>query len=224
MRGGAGWFRLLDAAPGPLACPAESAPFKVDLGDLGLYVLDSADTQDRTAPKDAVDAFSHQLDAVKPPPGQQAWIVTHRPVWAMVQALNAGPLGPIEIPINLTEQAAAHGHDFAGVQMIISGHIHHFASYDFSPSRPAQLVAGTGGDVGDAGDSARLRPDNVRLDGLRARGFTFERYGYLLLEREGADWAGVFRDLDDRVLADCRLHERQLTCHASGEGAKPKTR
>lgn len=106
--------------------------------------------------------------------------------------------------------------------MIVSGHIHHFASYDFGPSRPAQLVAGTGGDVGDAGDSARLRSDNVRLDGLPAKGFTFERYGYLLLDREGSDWAGVFRDLDDRVLAECRLHERRLRCAPAGAGVRQR--
>jgi hypothetical protein len=211
-RGGAGWFRLLDAASAPQPCPAESAPFKVDLGELGLYVLDSADTEDRAAPAPAVEAFSRQLDFVKPAPGQPAWILTHRPLWAMVTAAGLGPLGAVEIPINATEQAAAHGRDLGGVQMIVSGHIHHFASYDFGPSRPAQLVAGTGGDVGDAGDKARPRSDDRRIDGLDAKGFTFNQFGYLLLERDGKDWTGAFRDLDDRLVASCRLHERSLTC------------
>ena len=46
-RGGRGWFRLLDAGPAPLACPATSPTFKVDLGDLNLYLVDSADAADR---------------------------------------------------------------------------------------------------------------------------------------------------------------------------------
>ncbi len=211
-RGGAGWFRLLDAAPDPLACPAQSAPFKVDLHALALWVLDSAETEDRSAPQGAVDSFARQLDAVAPGAGQPAWIVTHRPIWAMVAAAKLGPLGPLEIPINATEQAAARGRDLAGVQMIVSGHIHHFASYAFGPSRPSQLVAGTGGDVGDEGDSARLRTDDVTIDGLPATGFSFMQYGYLLLDRDGADWKGAFRDLDDKLLATCRLHGRQLAC------------
>jgi hypothetical protein len=211
-RGGLGWFRLLDAAPDPLTCPAQSEPFKVALGDLDLWVLDSADTDDQAAPPKAVDAFARQLDAVTPAQGRPAWIVTHRPIWAEVDAAKLGPLGPVEVPINATEQAAARGRDLAGVQMIVSGHIHHFASYDFGPSRPAQLVAGTGGDVGDAGDSARPRPDDVKLDGLPARGFTFMQYGYLLLDREGDGWKGVFRDLDDKLIAACRLQARDLTC------------
>jgi hypothetical protein len=212
-RGGAGWFRLLDAAPDPLSCPAESAPLQIDLGDLQLYALDSADTEDETAPKKAVEAFAAQLDTVRPAPGKTAWIVTHRPIWAEISAAGLGPLGRIEIPINATEQAAARGKALDGVQMIVSGHIHHFASYDFGPARPAQLVAGTGGDVGDPGDSARLRKDDVRIDGLPAEGFTFMQYGYLLLDRDGADWTGAFRDLDDRLIATCRLHQRQLTCN-----------
>jgi hypothetical protein len=221
MRGGAGWFRLLDAAPEPLTCPAESAPFKVDLGALALFVLDSADTEDRSAPAKAVEAFARQLDAVTPAPNQPAWILTHRPIWGMVAAASVGPLGPIEIPINATEQAAAKGRALDGVQLIVSGHIHHFASYAFGATRPSQLVAGTGGDVGDPGDSPRVRRDDARLDGLPAQGFTFERYGYLLLERDGADWTGVFRDLDDKLVAACRLHERQFTCRAA---SKPRKR
>jgi hypothetical protein len=211
-RGGLGWFRLLDQAAEPSACPAQSAPFRIDLGDLALYGLDSADTEDRSAPQKAVDAFAGQLDAVTPAAGQQAWIVTHRPIWAEVEATKLGPLGAVEVPINATEQAAVRGRSLAGVQLIVSGHIHHFASYDFGPTRPAQLVAGTGGDVGDDADSARVRPDNARLDGLDAKGFTFMQYGYLLLDRDGDSWKGAFRDLDDKLVATCRLHQRELRC------------
>ncbi len=208
-----GWFRLLDVVRAPLACPAASAPFRVDLGDLSLYVLDSADTLDVQAPKAAVNAFSAQLAALQPDLARRpGWIVTHRPFWATTPIARLGPIGPFETPLNATEQAAAARHDLSAVSMVVSGHIHHFASYAFGARRPAQLVAGTGGDVGEDSDTAALRTVNPVLDGLPARGLSFERFGYLLLDRAGPDWVGAFRDLDDRVVATCRLHGRDLAC------------
>ena len=212
VRGGAGWFRLLDAAAEVVSCPAESAEFNVDLGDLSLAVLDSANTEDRAAPKAAVDAFSHQVEEIGAAGGKPVWLLTHRPIWAMVPVAKLGPFGPVGVAINTTEQDAVRGHDLAGIQMIVSGHIHHFASYDFGPARPAQLVAGTGGDVGEDAESTRPRSGTPRIDGLSAEAFSFGQYGYLLLERSGSDWTGVFRDLDDKPVATCRLHERRLAC------------
>jgi hypothetical protein len=216
-RGGRGWFRLLDAAPTPLACPAASAPFKVDLGGLNLYVLDSADSDDRDAKPGPVAQFSSQLSQLAADLNHgRGWIVTHRPIWGLTPITRVGPVGPVDLAINRTEQAAVAGHDLAGVQMIVSGHIHHFASFDFGPGRPAQLVAGTGGDIGEVADTARMRADHVDIDGLGAERMTFSRFGFLLLDRAGADWVGAFRDLDDHIIATCRLHERSLRCEPAG--------
>ena len=212
-RGGGGWFRLLDAASPAPACPGASAPFKVNLGGLNLYLLDSADTDDQHAPADKVAAFSGQMDGLRDDLAQgTGWILTHRPIWGLAPVGGLGPFGPIEAPLNATEQAAVRGHDLGGVQMIVSGHIHHFASFSFGPARPAQLVVGTGGDIGDDGDSRALRSHTARVDGMDAENLSFERYGYLLLERDGSDWSGAFRDLDDKIVARCRLHARALTC------------
>ena len=63
-RGGAGWFRLLDAAATVKACPAQSDTFTVELGGLRLYVVDSADTDDLGAPDALVDAFAARLKGV----------------------------------------------------------------------------------------------------------------------------------------------------------------
>lgn len=218
-RGGHGWFYLLDAASEPLACPAAAAPFAVDLGDFDLYVLDSADTDDTSAPPGPVAAFSGQLDALAPMLARRpGWIVTHRPVWGLAPVARLGPIGPIEASLNATEQAAVRGHDLSAVTMVVSGHIHHFASYSFGPQRPAQLIAGTGGDIGDPGDTPKLRSETPTLDGMDARGFSFDRFGYLLMDRAGADWVGTFRDIDDRVVATCRLHARNLTCRPPRPG------
>ena len=212
QRGGPGWFMLLDAATTPLSCPADSAPMMIDVGGLQFYVLDSSGTEDRSAPPAAVAAFARQLDALKTtPPTAPAWIITHRPIWGMVPV----PTGLLELPINATEQAAARGRDLSGVQMVVSGHIHHFASFSFAGDRPPQLIVGTGGDVGELGDSPRFLDNGVSLDGMSAKRFGFDRYGFLLLEKSGGDWAGAFYDVRDKPIATCKLTGRTLACRAA---------
>jgi hypothetical protein len=218
-RGGPGWFRLLDQMEAALVCPTGSSSFRVKMGDVSLFVLDSADSDDRTAPVPLVKDFTAQLDSFGPELDHgKGWIVTHRPIWGLTPVAKLGPLGPVEIELNKTEQAAVRGRSLDGVQMIVSGHIHHFAAYDFAAKRPAQLIVGTGGDIGEPADSPRIKSDTVSLDGLDAERFGFERYGYLLLERTGQDWTGAFRDLDDKVVAKCRLHLRSLTCRRASKG------
>ncbi len=216
-RGGLGWFRLLDAAPAAKACPAEASAWTVPIGGLNLYVLDSADTVDEGAPPARVGAFASQLNALEPGLATQpGWIVVHRPIWGLAPVVRIGPLGPVSVPLNATQQAAVKGRDLSAVDLVLSGHVHHFSSFDFGASRPAQLVVGTGGDIGLPADTPRITRDEVLLDGLTADHTEFDRFGYVVLDRvgEGADhWRGVFYDADDRPVMDCRLDARRLTCN-----------
>ena len=217
QRGAPGWFRFIDAGATPLACPAVSAAFKVDLGGLNLYVLDGADADDIAAPPEPVKHFADQLDALKADLAHgKGWIVTHRPIWGVTFQQHRGPLGPGNIALDKTEQVAIAHRNLDGVQMIVAGHVHDFAAIDYGPKRPAQLVAGTGGDVGEPGEPIAPKIESVHVDGMTGQDFTFERYGYLLLDRHGEDWTGAFRDMDDKVLATCRLHLRALSCKAEG--------
>jgi hypothetical protein len=214
-RGGRGWSLLLDSGPAPEGCPAVSAPFTVRLGDLNLYVLDSADANDRLSTAAGVAAFAGQIDRLQPAMAQgRGWIVTHRPIWGLVPVARLGPMDPVEIGINLTEQRAVKGKPLAGVQMVVSGHIHHFSALSFGPARPAQLIVGTGGDVGEPADTPKVYGGRDYLDGMDASTFSFSRYGYYLMDRDGEDWVGAFRDADDIVRANCRLRERALSCAA----------
>ena len=219
-RGAGGWFRMLDAAPRPLSCPAHSAALTVDLGGLNLYVLDSSGAPDALAPALNVADMAAQLDALKMDLARKpGWILTHRPIWGLTPVARLGPVGPIEVPINRTQQVAVENRDLSAVQMVVSGHIHHFDSLSFGNARPAQLIVGTGGDVGEWADTPRVRDTTASIDGLEAKRLSFERYGYFLLDRDGDDWVGVFRDLDNRLVANCRLHLRALICW----GARPGT-
>jgi hypothetical protein len=208
-RGGAGWFRLLDADPAMRACPAQSDTFAVDLGGVKLMIVDSADSEDVTAPADLVAAFASRLDAVvASDKSDPIWIVTHRPVW---DAVRAGPL-LLDAKVNATERAAVKQRDLTGVDLVLSGHVHDFTSLGFVPGRPAQLVVGTGGDLLNKDDFPPPATGRAFVDGLTAKVFTMGRFGYFLFERRGDDWVGAFHDLSDNISAICRLHGRALSC------------
>ena len=215
-RGGEGWFRLLDAGPAAKACPADASAWRVPIGGLDLYVLDSADAEDLAAPVGRVAAFAAQLQALEPDLGRRpGWIVVHRPIWGLTPVVRVGPLGAVNVPLNATEQAAARGRDLDAVRLVLSGHVHHFSAYDFRAARPAQLVVGTGGDVGQPADSPSITQDQVWLDGLAAGHLEFDRFGYMVLDRVGQgadDWRGVFYDAQDRAVATCALQARRLNC------------
>ena len=216
-RGGKGWYRLLDAADAPLACPTLSAPFTVPIGGATLHILDSADTDDRQTPPGPTAAFRKDVETVTPEPGAAEWIVTHRPIWGLVPVARIGPFGPLNVALNATEQAAVRGEQLADVQLILSGHIHHFASFSFGEARPAQLIVGTGGDVGEVADSPDPTGQTVEIDGLKAKSLEFERFGYFVMDRLKPDgrsdaWRGVFKDVDGHVVASCDLRGRELKC------------
>jgi hypothetical protein len=193
------------------ACPAESETFAVDLGGARLFVVDSADTEDVTAPPAKVAAFAARLDPLAAPRGgEPAWIVTHRPIW------NSSRLGDLlaDGVVNATERQAVKGRDLTGVGLVLSGHVHNFTSLGFGAARPPQLVVGTGGDTLDMDDTPPPTVGETIIDGLRADVFTMGRFGYFLFDRRGADWLGRFFDTRDRVAAVCLLRARALTCRA----------
>ncbi len=209
-RGGAGWFRLFDAAPTVKACPAQSDTFSVELGGLRLFVVDSADTDDLSAPDALVDAFAGRLKGVARTDGEPSWIVTHRPVWNVLRL--GGLLG--DGLLNATERAAVKRSNLTGVELVLSGHVHNFASMSFGPARPAQLIVGTGGDTLDFDAAPPPASGTPEVDGLSANAFSMGRFGYFVFDRDGAGWRGAFHDLKDRIVAVCRLQARALSCHA----------
>ncbi|MDR3508324.1 MAG: metallophosphoesterase [Caulobacteraceae bacterium] len=224
-RGGKGWTRLLDAGDDGRNCPATSAAYAIDIGGLKLDIVDSAEADDRNAPPMDVARITRQLDAFGPDLAHEpSWLITHRPVWAVAPVARLPPLDPVEVSLNRTLQAAVRARDISGVRLILSGHVHNFASYDFGPTRPAQLVAGTGGGAPGEADLTRPRHSQRTIDGLPAQRLTFQRFGYLMMERDGENWNGIFYGLDDKVVATCRLEGRSLRCKAAEPGAKGSQR
>jgi predicted phosphodiesterase len=202
-RGGRGWFRLLDPYPARTDCPDRTDPYWLAAGGLALLLFDSADADDYLAPPDKVAAYAAQLAPLlaKAPP--HAWMLTHRPVWG----LSSGPFAGLAV--NLTEQMALRGQIPANLDLVLSGHLHDFLSYEFGPERPAQLIVGTGG----ASLYDVERPVGVEIDGMPVRrGLALNRFGYLVLERSDNGWDGTLYAVDDTVLARCRLAGREIDC------------
>lgn len=212
-RGGEGWFRLLDASPWRGGCDDLSNAFAAKAGDLTFGVLDSSAAEDRSAPEGAVADMARQFATLQPELAKgESFILTHRPIWAMVPAARLGPLGTLSIAINRTEQAAARDAIPDTTRMVIAGHIHHFAAYSFGAARPAQLVAGEGGDEPLPADRPRFDRTPATIDGLPASRLSFARYGYVVMERDGDAWKIVAHEVDGRIAANCRLTGRTLTC------------
>jgi hypothetical protein len=234
-RGADGWFRFLDAAGEPQRCETSitAAPFTVRLDGLTLNVMDSADTDDVNAPADLVALWQKQLDQL----GAAAetghgWILTHRPIWGLDPKVvgattkkSGGPVDPlpanlpaplpgfnaVDYPSNRTEQVATDPHTLAGIDMILSGHVHLFTTLSFGPVRPVQLVVGNGGDspnVAVAGPGVR----NETIDEKPASIFQLQRYGYFMMDRTRDGWIGTAFSVDDQVLGSCTFTGRRATC------------
>ena len=75
-------------------------------------------------------------------------------------------------------------------------------------------MVGTGGDIQDPSDLPPPAVAKVVIDGMTADVFTMGRFGYFVFDRQGKgdDWAGVFHDLTDAVIAKCALRGGRLGC------------
>jgi hypothetical protein len=156
-------------------------------------------------PTEKVAAYATQMASLLKTAPSHAWLLTHRPLWASVQGELAGKT------LNATLQEASHGQIPPGLDIVVSGHLHDFTSYEFGPERPAQLIVGDSGDTMLPLGKAPLL--GAVIDGFKARkAFALERFGFFLLERTAAGWDGTLYDSEDSALARCKLSGRALEC------------
>jgi predicted phosphodiesterase len=204
-RGGRGWSRLLDPHPAPLQCADQTDPYRLHIGGLDLLWFDGADADDFSASAAKVAAYAAQLAGLLAAAPPHAWLLTHRPIWALAQGDIAGA------NVNATEQGAIHGQVPPGLDLVVSGHLHDFTSYQFGPDRPAQLI------VGDSGDTmlelGKTPLTGATIDGAPVvSGFALKRFGYFVMEATAGGWDGTLYGSDDAVLAHCQLRGRSLEC------------
>jgi hypothetical protein len=228
-RAAEGWFRFLDAGAVPLACPAggsaaESAAFAVKLPGLTLAVVDSADVPETWTAERRVALFGARERAVASGGKAPVWIVTHKPPY-VGGLYGRGPEG------SATE--TVDDASLGGVEMFVTGHLHMFGSLSFGPSRPVELIVGDSGTallkpavemdkIEAKVDPSGMLQGELEIDGKKAAYSGRGRFGYMVLERAAAGWAGTLHGVDDEVLAQCSLVERAMTCSpGQATAAKP---
>lgn len=205
-RNGLGWARFSSAFPFAESCAPQEPPFFVDLGELTLAVLDVTRAEDRAVDDAISSLLKAQFAALAATPGP-LWIAMHKPVYGATRVKDGIVEGD-----NKTLVEAARGAMPQNVEAVLSGHLHVFQAMSYAQDFPAQIIAGTGGDMLDA-----LAPQ--RIDGLAIGDRTVEKgvgvpnkFGYAMLERQGDGWLLQDFDAHGALLARCRLIGRKLSC------------
>jgi len=203
---GSGWFLFFD--PGPFgSCQDFTDPYTIQIGGLQLQVFDSSfacdnsDDSDCDGSQGTINTYSSQFSTLGSVTSNNAWFLSHRPVWGIKQSGSSHP--QIEV-INETLEAAlseASNDDFpTGVMMILSGHIHLFESLTFDSTRPLQAVIGTGGTDLNSGITVPVPPGTV-IDGDEVASFqTIDQFGFLVLELQGNQWQAELLDTSGQNL------------------------
>jgi Calcineurin-like phosphoesterase len=209
-RAGEGWFRFLDPSPLEKTCRDLTGDYVVRVGDFSAVVVDSAKVNDNAGEdSNQVPILRRQFDDVLAKIPSNAWLVTHKPVNAML----ANPGDPkVNIVSNKVLQAALGADMPASVRMYVAGHIHFFQSVDFNGARPAQLVVGTGGDNLEGMPTASVT--GADINGRTAgNAVTYSGFGYMVWDRvDATTWTGTLFDINAKPLNHCRLSDRALSC------------
>lgn len=213
-RAGPGWFyflsprsSLLGDRPEAMQCPPQQGPlpviaippYRVDAGPLDLVVMDTVLACDAASSPEFTEMFASQFERL---PGmvrdKPTWLVTHRPIWAVLKAGKAhkkSPGTPVKkvVSTNKTlERALRVGNGGAlpsSIGLVLAGHLHRFQSVTFASKRPPVLVVGDSGTKLDT--EHPTGPFAARLDGEMARVLSENMFGYLAatVDRDGR-WRG----------------------------------
>ena len=94
------------------------------------------------------DWYQRQFGAMNPVPG--TWLVTHKPIWGFTYSKDKHT-GERKLGIrNMMLQAALNSKTWknvppAGIELVLSGHIHLWEALSFTDRRSPQFVLGAGG-------------------------------------------------------------------------------
>ena len=222
---GRGYFRYLDphtpAPPcpaNPVTTPCYTEPYALALGDaLRLVVLDSANACGQAGLTDHIATYRRQFDQLQALVGSgqaaQTWLVSHRPLWAVLKDTAAETMFP-----NYTLRQASGDRLPAPISLILSGHEHVLQSLTFrEPGLPATLMVGTGGAELDNPANLPAHIADLPFDNggpTIAVGVNVHDHGYLLMERTDRGWTATFFDRFDQPLATCDAAARPSVCTA----------
>ena len=204
-RSGKGWFRFLAAGPTPPECEDFTQPYVVELGIVRLLILDSSAAKDNSAPADQVEVYSEQIKELEDAAGQNAWLVTHHPLWGIGE--DDGEL----FMINDTLEAATNNSLEEGVKLVLSGHIHFFEFLNFADGRASQFVVGNSGTELDPPVTEPLA--GIEIGGTTvAEGVTAQEFGFALMDLDGDAWNVSMRDVNGNEFLACEIEGDIASC------------
>jgi len=233
-RAGQGWWRFLDPRP---VIPAQdcneaandaigdySAPYAVPLGsgadaDTQFIVFDSSrvGTSRLPAGTPMYETYRAQFERAFALVArrQNGFFLSHHPVLGFAPN-PAKPLAPL--PQNRALQSVLEALWPTvlfppNVQALLAGHVHLFEAVGFATPQPAQLISGNAGAWLDAPLPAHLPAGTSPAPGaVSASLVSTNRFGFMTLDRDGAKWQIVARDVHAVPMLSCTLFERRLNC------------
>jgi len=155
-----------------------------------------------------VTAYAAQLASLHV---KNAWLTTHHPFWGFYTDRISGLPKPTSATLEEAWDKAAP-RDFS---LIVSGHIHLFEYVSVDSGHPPQLVAGTGGTQMDVPIQISMKGTPIR--GARVNGSNFrEKFGYILMSKEGKHWNLEMKDHQQKVLVTCTVPGSSENCQSVG--------
>jgi hypothetical protein len=104
-----------------------------------------------------------------------------------------------------------------GVQAVLGGHVHLFEAVSFATAQPPQIVSGNGGVAVDARLPSPFPPNATPAPGAIVDDIaSTNAFGFVTMERDGARWAMIARDMRGAAMTACTLAARKVACVPQG--------
>ncbi len=165
----------------------------------------SSNAGDNCAPGACNSAYAQQFAAMTP--ASNAWLVSHRPVWAFVDT---------STPINATLQAALaqwQGKLPPGITLAISGHIHLWEVLSFADQRSPQFVIGNGATKLDRKISGSLI--GLSIGGTTVSyGNSYDKWGFTIFTPKGGagNWTATNYSVNGNNTFSCSVTPTSVSC------------
>lgn len=207
-RAGEGWFRFLEPRQ-TLACTDRTDPYSIPAGGLQLLVMDTVQADDTDPSPPIVQDYAQQFRALAGEAGPNAWLLSHRPMWALAPGGSATDLRVF----NATLEQASQNTLPPGVQLVLTGHIHLAEMLSFDGGRPPQIVAGIGGTLLLPEIDEDVVGKDV-ADAVLTAATSISDHGFITFERRSPGWAATIRDVDGQPqgTGHCRVEHKEATC------------
>ena len=233
-RAGQGWRRLLDSAPFTAETSCDdplydsvgdfSMPYAVPLGD-GAQIVnwDTSDAGYKLFPAGDphIAAYAANIGVIAELAKKAAHTIltNHHPVLGV--AAFQPKTGPILVGPNNLGLAQVLGQTDpklypAGIDLLLSGHVHVFEQLSFGGKFPSQFVTGFSGTQEDIVPLPETLPDKSDpVPGASPDAFSswIDGFGFMTMERTGPDtWHVVVHDRDGKARNTCTVQGRHSTC------------